>query len=166
MSNIEELFKILKEKKATLGAAESCTGGRFSAKITAVPGSSEFFIGSIISYANSVKEKILEVPEIDIKNHGAVSRVVAEKMAVQVRELLNCTFSVSITGIAGPGGGTQAKPVGTVWFGISGLNIVKTEVKQFTGDRAQVQEAAANYAIELLIKTLTDSAFQSQSQKS
>jgi PncC family amidohydrolase len=164
MSNIEELFKILKEKKATLGAAESCTGGRLSAKITAVPGSSEFFIGSIISYANSVKEKILEVPEIDIKNHGAVSRVVAEKMAVQVRELLNCTFSVSITGIAGPGGGTQAKPVGTVWFGISGLNIVKTEVKQFTGDRAQVQEAAANYAIELLIRTVTDSAYQSQSK--
>ena len=166
MSRIEELFKILKEKKATIGAAESCTGGRLSAKITAVPGSSEFFIGSVVSYANSVKEKILEVPEIDIKNHGAVSLVVAEKMAVHVRELLNCTFSVSITGIAGPGGGTQAKPVGTVWFGISGLNIVKTEVKQFTGDRAQVQEAAANYAIELLIRTITDSAFQSQSKKS
>lgn len=166
MNNIERLFKILKANKATIGAAESCTGGRFSAKITGVPGSSEFFVGSVISYANSVKEKILEVPEIDIKNHGAVSRVVAEKMAVQVRELLNCDFTVSITGIAGPGGGSATKPVGTVWFGISGLNIVKTEVKQFTGDRAQVQDAAADYAIELLIRTVTDSASQSQSSKS
>ncbi|MES2770159.1 MAG: CinA family protein [Bdellovibrionota bacterium] len=155
MDKVEELFKILKEKKATLGAAESCTGGRFSAKITAVPGSSEFFIGSIISYANSVKQDVLEIPEIDIKNHGAVSQVVAEKMSRNVRELLNCTFSVSITGIAGPGGGSQTKPVGTVWFGISGLKIVKTEMKVFIGDRARVQDAASDYAIELLIKTIS-----------
>ncbi len=155
MDKVEKLFKILKEKKATLGAAESCTGGRFSAKITAVPGSSEFFIGSIISYANSVKQDVLEIPEIDIKNHGAVSQIVAEKMSRNVRELLNCTFSVSITGIAGPGGGSQTKPVGTVWFGISGLKIVKTEMKVFIGDRARVQDAASDYAIELLIKTIS-----------
>lgn len=157
MSDVEELFKILKEKKVTICAAESCTGGRLSAKITAVPGSSEFFIGSVISYANSVKEKILEVPEIDLKNHGAVSQVVAEKMSRNVRELLNCDFSVSITGIAGPGGGSATKPVGTVWFGISGLKFVKTEKKIFSGDRAQVQEAAANYALELLINTIRES---------
>lgn len=157
MSKLEELFQLLKEKKATIGAAESCTGGQFSVKITAVPGSSEFFVGSIISYANSVKENVLHVPEIDLKNHGAVSQVVAEKMAQKVRELLNCTYSVSITGIAGPGGGSQTKPVGTVWFGISGLNFVKTEMKQFSGDRSQVQEAAANYALELLIRNIKES---------
>ena len=155
MSRVLELFKILKEKNATLGAAESCTGGQLSAKITAVPGSSEFFLGSIISYANSVKQEVLEIPEIDIKTHGAVSQVVAEKMSRNVRELLNCTFSVSITGIAGPGGGTQTKPVGTVWFGISGLKIVKSEMKVFIGDRARVQDAASDYAIELLIRTIS-----------
>lgn len=157
MSKVLELFKLLKEKKATIGFAESCTGGQLSAKITEVPGSSEFFIGSIISYANSVKENVLQIPEIDIKTHGAVSQVVAEKMSRNVRELLNCTYSVSITGIAGPGGGSQTKPVGTVWFGISGLNIVKTEMKQFSGDRSQVQDAAAEYALELLIRNIRES---------
>lgn len=154
MSGVEELFQILKAKKATLGAAESCTGGLFSAKITTVPGSSEFFIGSVVSYANSVKEKVLEIPEIDLKTHGAVSQVVAEKMSSNVRELLNCTYSVSITGVAGPGGGTQSKPVGTVWFGISGPKFVKTDMKQFTGDRSRVQQSAVEYALELLINTL------------
>ncbi len=157
MDRVLELFKILKEKGATFGAAESCTGGQFSAKITEVPGSSEFFLGAVISYANSVKEKVLEIPEIDLKNHGAVSQVVAEKMSRNVRDLLNCTYSISITGIAGPGGGSQTKPVGTVWFGISGLNFVKTEMKQFTGDRSQVQEAAVNYALELLIRNIQES---------
>lgn len=157
VDQIQQLFKLLKEKKATFGAAESCTGGQFSAKITKVPGSSEFFLGSVISYANSVKENVLKVPEIDLKNHGAVSQVVAEKMSRNVRELLNCTYSVSITGIAGPGGGSQTKPVGTVWFGISGLNFVKSEMKHFTGDRSQVQEAAVNYALELLIRNIKES---------
>lgn len=151
---VQELFQILKSKKATLGAAESCTGGQFSAKITAVPGSSEFFLGSVVSYANSVKQDVLEVPEIALKNHGAVSQVVAEKMAIGVRQLLNCTFSVSITGVAGPGGGTEVKPVGTVWFGISGPNFVKTEKKLFKGDRAQVQLSAVEYALELLIREI------------
>jgi len=155
MSRVNELFQILKDKNATLGAAESCTGGRFSAKITAVPGSSEFFIGSIISYDNSVKKKVLEIPEIDLKNHGAVSQIVAEKMAVNVREVLNCTYSISITGVAGPGGGSKDKPIGTVWFGISGPKIVLTEKKLFTGDRSQVQQSAVEFALELLINTIS-----------
>lgn len=158
MNRVNELFQILKDQHATLGAAESCTGGRLSAKITAVPGSSEFFIGSIISYANSVKKNVLEIPEIDLENHGAVSQIVAEKMAKNVRELLNCTYSVSITGVAGPGGGTQSKPVGTVWFGISGPKFVKTEMKSFTGDRSQVQQSAVEYALELLIRTINNEA--------
>lgn len=160
MNRVQELFEILKKQKATIGFAESCTGGQLSSKITAVPGSSEFFVGSIISYANSVKENVLEIPEIDLKNHGAVSQTVAEKMSRNVRELLNCTFSVSITGVAGPGGGTQDKPVGTVWFGISGLKFVKTEKKLFTGDRTQVQESAANYALDLLIREIKGEASQ------
>jgi PncC family amidohydrolase len=158
MSRVNELFQLLKDQTATLGAAESCTGGQFSSKITAVPGSSEFFIGSIISYANSVKKNLLEIPEIDLKNHGAVSQIVAEKMAKNVRELLNCTYSVSITGVAGPGGGTQSKPVGTVWFGISGPKFVKTEMKLFTGDRSRVQSCAVEYALELLINTIRSAA--------
>lgn len=159
-SRVKELFEILKQQNATVGCAESCTGGQLSAKITEVPGSSEFFIGSVICYANSVKQNVLHVPEIDLKTHGAVSQVVAEKMARNVREVLNCTFSVSITGIAGPGGGSQEKPVGTVWFGISGLNFVKTEKKLFTGDRAQVQESAATYALDLLIREIKREASQ------
>lgn len=155
MENVQKLFQILKSKNATLGAAESCTGGQFSAKITAVPGSSEFFTGAVVSYANSVKEELLKVPQVDLKTDGAVSQKVAEKMAIGVRQLLNCTFSVSITGVAGPGGGTEEKPVGTVWFGISGPKFVKTEKKLFKGDRAQVQLCAVEFALELLIREIT-----------
>jgi len=147
-----QVFEILKRKNATLGTAESCTGGMLAAEITEVSGSSQFFLGSIVSYANEVKEKFLGVTKEDLKNHGAVSQVVAEKMAIHVRHQLNCTLSVSITGIAGPGGGTETKPVGTIWFGVCGPNFVYTEKQQFSGDRHQIRKSSVEHALKLLIE--------------
>jgi PncC family amidohydrolase len=154
MASVKDLFEILKEKKATLGTAESCTGGLLAAEITSVSGSSEFFIGSIVSYANSVKQKFFNVTEEDLKIHGAVSQIVAEKMAIGVRHQLNCTFGISITGVAGPKGGSKEKPVGTVWLGVVGPNFVYSEKKLFSGDRQQIRKSSVECALHLLTEKI------------
>jgi nicotinamide-nucleotide amidase len=151
---VKQIFEILKEKGATLGTAESCTGGLLASDITSVSGSSEFFVGSIVSYANSVKEKFFGVTKEDLKNHGAVSQVVAEKMGVEVRHQLNCTYGIGITGIAGPGGGSKEKPVGTVWLAVCGPDFVYTERKLFSGDRQQIRKSAAECALKLLLEKI------------
>jgi PncC family amidohydrolase len=97
-----------------------------------------------------VKEKFLGVTKDDLKNHGAVSQVVAEKMAVEVRHQLNCTYGIGITGVAGPGGGSKEKPVGTVWLAVCGPNFVYTERKLFTGDRQAIRKSSAEFALKLL----------------
>jgi nicotinamide-nucleotide amidase len=104
----------------TLAVAESCTGGGLGAMLTAVPGSSSYFWGGIISYDNQVKESLLGVNPQDLAEFGAVSPQVAKQMAAGVRASLNTDWGLSITGIAGPGGGTDAKPVGLVYIGLAG----------------------------------------------
>jgi len=153
-SLIQELFKILKEKKATLGTAESCTGGLLASEITSIAGSSEFFLGSIVSYANSVKEAFLDVTKEELKDHGAVSQIVAEKMAKGVRHRLNCTYGIGITGIAGPGGGSKEKPVGTIWLAVSGPNFVSTQKEMFQGNRQEIRKKASEQALKLLIEKI------------
>lgn len=153
---IQELFEVLKKKMATVGTAESCTGGKVGAELSELSGSSAYFVGSVVSYSNDVKIKVLNVPEELIRNHGAVSQQVAEKMAVGGRELLKATYVVSITGIAGPGGGSPEKPVGTIWFGISGPEFVYSELKHFNGDRAQVRQLSVEHAIKLLIQKIKE----------
>lgn len=111
-----KIGEILKEKKLSLSAAESCTGGYFSHMITSVPGSSDYFKGSIVSYDNSVKENLLNVPSSVIEKYGAVSEEVVKIMAEEVRKKLKTDIGVSVSGIAGPGGGSEDKPVGTVWI--------------------------------------------------
>lgn len=113
------LGEILKAHHKTLGAAESCTGGEISHLITTVPGSSEYYLGSVTSYAIPVKEKVLGVPAEIIERHGVVSSEVAAAMADGVRKLLGSDYAVSTTGLAGPGGGDGVNPDGTVWVGVS-----------------------------------------------
>ncbi len=112
--------KLLEQEGATLAVAESCTGGFLGHRLTNVPGSSRYFVGGVIAYANEIKTGQLDVPEADLEKYGAVSAVVAEAMARGVRNRLGSTFGISITGIAGPDGGTEDKPVGTVYIGWAG----------------------------------------------
>jgi nicotinamide-nucleotide amidase len=127
--------KLLIEKNQTLAVAESCTGGYISHLITSVPGSSTYYIGSTISYANEVKTRFLGVSQEVIADKGAVSEEVAKAMAEGVRSTLGSTWAISTTGIAGPGGGTADKPVGTVWIGLAGPNVLIAKKFQFGNDR-------------------------------
>lgn len=127
----KNLGDLLRERKLTISVAESCTGGNIAHKITSIAGSSDYFIGSVTAYQNDVKEKLLQVNSADLERFGAVSREVVEQMAVGVRERLNTDISVATSGIAGPGGGSEEKPVGTVWIAVSNKNRVVSRLFQF-----------------------------------
>lgn len=116
--------KLLKDKKQTLSTAESCTGGNVSKMLTSISGSSLFFNGSIISYTNQSKSELLDVNEQNIEKYGAVSQQVVEQMAANVRLKFNSDYGISTSGIAGPSGGTNEKPVGTVWIAVANKNKV------------------------------------------
>ena len=160
MTKAEELVKILTEKKMTCATAESCTGGGVGYAITGVSGSSAVFWGGVISYDNSVKRDVLGVPEEVLATKGAVSSECAAAMAEGARRLLKTDLAVSLTGIAGPGGGTAEKPVGLVWFGLASGGsrsraTVITEKKVFPGDREAVRTAAIEHALNLLLNAVT-----------
>lgn len=133
----------------TLSAAESCTGGKISSLITSVPGASEYYLGSVTSYAIPVKEKVLGVPEATINEYGVVSSEVAAAMAEGARNLTRSTYAVSTTGLAGPGG-DEHNPVGTVWIGIAGPNGTKTVKKVYKNDRKRNIERFAAAALDEL----------------
>lgn len=143
-----------RQKGVTLGTAESCTGGLVEAALTAVPGSSDVVKGAIGSYANSVKQKVLGVDAHILETAGAVSSECASQMASGACQALGCDVSVSVTGIAGPGGATQDKPVGFVWFGVCSKGTISTESCVFEGDRSQVRMQAVMYALNLFEKAL------------
>lgn len=135
----------------TLSFAESCTGGQLSGAVVERPGVSSFFNGSIVSYNNEVKEKILGVKRSTLECHGAVSIPVALEMARGARECLNSQWSVSVTGIAGPDGGTESKPVGTVCFAVVGPSFEGAKTQHFKSkNRSEIQLESAQFAIELL----------------
>lgn len=150
MTTAEKLVRLLAERKMTCAVAESCTGGGVGRIITSVSGASEVFWGGVISYDNSVKRDVLGVPENVLMKHGAVSSDCAAAMAEGVRRLLKTDLAVSVTGIAGPGGGSAEKPVGLVWFGLSSEAGTVTEKRVFGGDRESVRAAAAGHALGLL----------------
>ncbi len=140
----------LKKKRLTLGAAESCTGGLFGARVTAVPGSSRYFLGAIVSYANEVKIKQLGVPRGIIARHGAVSAECAAALAAGVRRRLGADMGVSITGVAGPGGGTKDKPVGLVFIAVSGPGRARSGKRlEINGPREAVRGRAVTAALRL-----------------
>ena len=151
MTTAEKLVERLGKLGKTCGTAESCTGGGIGSAITAIPGSSKIFMGGIISYDNSVKQGVLGVSPETLATVGAVSPETAEQMALGARKLLKVDYAVSVTGIAGPGGGSTEKPVGLVWFGIATPDSVKTEKRFFPGDRAEVRAATVEHALLLLL---------------
>ncbi len=150
----ECIGRMLSKVGKTVSAAESCTGGTISALFTEVPGSSEYYLGSVTSYANSVKTGVLGVePEI-IERHGAVSSECVARMAEGVRRLTGSDFSVATSGIAGPGGGSDTKPVGLVWIGVSSAEGTETICKTFRGDRKRNIERFAASALDTLRKKI------------
>lgn len=146
--------RILTRTGKTLSAAESCTGGLISELITSVPGSSAYYLGSVTSYANSVKTGVLQVPQEIIAEHGAVSSQCVALMAEGVRRLTGSDFSVATSGIAGPGGGTADKPVGLVWIAVSSENGTETFSHVFKNNRKQNIERFAASALNHLRKKI------------
>ena len=142
--------RMLADKGKTLSAAESCTGGTISALMTSVPGSSAYYLGSVTSYANSVKTGILGVPPEIIGKYGAVSSECVAAMAEGVRKLTGSDYSVATSGIAGPGGGSEDKPVGLVWIGVSSEKGTETFKAIFKGDRKRNIERFAATALNYL----------------
>lgn len=150
MKAAENLVEILKTAGLVCATAESCTGGGVGAAITAVACSSEVFAGGVISYSNEVKRNVLGVESATLGKFGAVSSQTAAEMAVGARNLLKVDLAVSLTGIAGPSGGTEGKPVGLVWFAIANKDGVRTEKAIFPGNREEVRNAAVLHAIGML----------------
>lgn len=150
----ECIGRMLTAKKLTISAAESCTGGMISHLLTSVPGSSAYYLGSVTSYANSAKENILHVPHEIISKYGAVSSECAAAMAEGVRKLTGSDFSISTTGIAGPGGGSEVKPVGTVWVGVSSERGTETFMIRYNGDRLRNIQRSAAFALNLIRKKI------------
>lgn len=140
----------LRERGRTLAAAESCTGGLLSHRITNVPGSSDYYLGSVTAYANTVKEQLLGVPRDVLETCGAVSRETALAMARGARRLLGADLALSVTGIAGPGGGTPSKPVGLTYIALAAPDGEWVEEHRWTGDRLANKAASASAALALL----------------
>jgi nicotinamide-nucleotide amidase len=138
-----------------LAFAESCTGGLLSKKITDTAGSSDYFKGSVVSYSNELKMKLLGVKESTLKTYGAVSHQTAKEMAQGILKTANVDLGLSITGIAGPDGGTKEKPVGLVYIGIATAESVESYEYNFIGKRVDIRERAANSALILLLSSLS-----------
>ncbi|MEI6645243.1 MAG: CinA family protein [bacterium] len=141
------LVTFFSERKLTLALAESCTGGLIAARITSIPGSSTMFNGAVVCYANDVKRDLLGVLQATLETEGAVSASCAKAMAEGARKALKADVAVSVTGIAGPGGGTPAKPVGLVFIGVATETVVSAEKHFFTGDRENIRKQAVDAAM-------------------
>lgn len=147
---------LLKQTGQTLAVAESCTGGELGHRITRVFGSSDYFLGGVIAYANAVKQSLLNVNPEDLQQQGAVSAIVAEQMAIGVQSQLQSTWGVSITGISGPDGGTEAKPVGLVYIGLAGPNSVHSfecKISPLRG-RDWIRHMSSSFALDFLRRQL------------
>jgi nicotinamide-nucleotide amidase len=148
------IVAMLAARHETLSTAESCTGGMIAARITNVAGSSAVFMGAVVAYDNSVKHELLNVPESILDVYGAVSEETARAMAEGARALLGTNHAIAITGIAGPGGGTQEKPVGTVWIAIASTDETTARIFHFGDDRERNRERATVAALEMLRQQL------------
>lgn len=145
---------LLKFNGYTLATAESCTGGLLAGRITDVPGSSEYFIEGVVTYSNEAKIRMLGVPTDLIERHGAVSEEVARAMADGVRSLAGTTFGIGITGIAGPGGGSEEKPVGLVYIALADDNDAIVRKFVFPGDRQFIRQLSVNAALDMIRRRL------------
>ena len=149
---VQEIFVRFKARGWTLSLAESCTGGGIAAQITNVPGVSQIFSGAVVAYSNLVKEKCLSVDGQTLQIHGAVSEQTALQMAEGVKKQLQTTWALSVTGVAGPDGGTAKKPVGTACFALSGPKVSLTCTKMFKGDRESVRIQSTQFALQWILE--------------
>ncbi|MHB8157291.1 MAG: CinA family protein [Desulfocucumaceae bacterium] len=150
----EEIGDVLGKRGLSLGLAESCTGGIIAARITSIAGSSAYFTGGVVAYCNRVKESVLAVPSRELSEYGAVSHQVARSMAKGVKKLLKTDFGLSVTGIAGPGGGTPEKPVGLVYVALDGPAGTLSIELHLEGDRDRIRKATADAALDMLRREL------------
>lgn len=148
----EELARLLLDRGWMLATAESCTGGLIAAACTALPGSSNWFERGYVTYSNAAKAEALGVATDLLARHGAVSEVVARAMAFGAARQSRAQVAVAVTGIAGPGGGSADKPVGTVWFGFQVDGMLTSEHRRFDGDRAAVRTATVAHALARLLE--------------
>jgi nicotinamide-nucleotide amidase len=146
----EAIGNILLIRGLTVSLAESCTGGKIASLVTSVPGSSAWFKGSVVAYDNRIKEEILGVRGEIIEAHGAVSMETAAAMAEGVRKIMGTDYSVAVTGIAGPEGGTPEKPVGTIWMAVASERGIATEKQTFGDDRISNISRSSNSALNFL----------------
>jgi nicotinamide-nucleotide amidase len=147
-----ELVARCRAKNLTIATAESCTGGLIAGALTAIPGSSAVFTHGFVTYSNTAKTEMLGVPAALIASVGAVSEAVARRMAQRARQRAKTDLAVSVTGIAGPDGGSAQKPVGTVWFGLANTHGTTTYHRIFPGDRDAIRQASVEFALQLLLQ--------------
>ncbi len=152
-----EAGRLLAARGWMLATAESCTGGLIGHWITEVPGSSVYYVGGVVAYADEAKARLLGVPTQEICAHGAVSEPVALAMAQGVRAALDAQIGVSVTGIAGPTGAVPTKPVGTVFIGVATPTVQRVERHQWPHDRSGNKVASARRALEMVIEALAES---------
>ncbi|MBO4853574.1 MAG: nicotinamide-nucleotide amidohydrolase family protein [Oscillospiraceae bacterium] len=151
-----DVLALLKSRRLTLSAAESCTGGLIAKRITDLPGASAVFPGSVVSYCDAVKSAALGVPEDLLTRYGAVSEPVARAMAEGVRRFAHSDLALSVTGVAGPDRDERDNPVGLVYIGLATPNGTRVETYRFSGDRRAIRTAAADGAFTLLRQYLTE----------
>lgn len=149
-----EVGERLNAGDATLATAESCSGGLIAHRITNVPGSSGYFLGGVVSYSNESKVAMVDVNESTLARRGAVSEEVAGEMAEGVRERFEADYGLSVTGIAGPSGGSPEKPVGLVFIAVAGPSGTHVERRVFSGDRESIKQQTAEKALEYLLERL------------
>lgn len=155
--NLEKLIaKLLIKKRKTIAVAESCTGGLLSKRLTDIPGSSQYTKLNVVTYSDAAKNKILHVPKELLKKHGAVSYQVAKSMAIGIKKIAGADIGLSITGIAGPTGGSKEKPVGLVYFGLAKDKEIKFKKMLFgkNSSRDEIRRLATQYALNWLKQEL------------
>lgn len=148
----ERLGSMVKAHGLTLSTAESCTGGGIAAALTEIPGSSEWFVGGFVTYSNEWKMKQLDVSAETLRQHGAVSSQTVGEMLEGLLENGGADLGMAVSGIAGPGGGTPEKPVGTVYIGVAGRDWKRVERWQFDGGRADVRRATIVTALKMMLE--------------
>ncbi len=146
----EDVGRLLRSKGLTVSVAESCTGGRLGDMLTDVPGSSDYFLGGVISYSNDAKVGLLGVSPKTLKAKGAVSEEVAIQMAAGVRTKLGADIGIGVTGIAGPAGGTPMKPVGLVYIAVSSRRSLECSRNLFRGSRSSIKDQSVRRALKML----------------
>ena len=155
MAAEEKIHKWMVEQGKRLALAESCTGGSLAARLVALAGASDYFLGSLVTYSNQMKQGLLGVSSETLRVHGAVSRETAHEMLIGLLKRTDTNYGLAITGVAGPSGGTREKPVGTVWIAVGAPGVKPTvEEHHLSGERSEIIEASCDAALSALIRFL------------